>query len=65
MPYRSRTDLPSGVRKKLSPHAENIYIKAFNSAADQYSSEDRAHRVAWAAVKRQYEKGSDGKWHDK
>ena len=65
MPYRSRTDLPSGVRKNLPPHAENIYSKAFNSAADQYSLEERARRVAWAAVKRQYEKGSDGKWHDK
>ncbi|EOI3537216.1 ChaB family protein, partial [Cronobacter sakazakii] len=27
--------------------------------------EETAHRVAWAAVKHEYEKGDDDKWHKK
>lgn len=65
MPYRRKADLPERVRKNLPPHAESIYMKTFNSAAEQYGSEERAHRVAWAAVKRKYQKGSEGTWHAK
>ncbi|MGD2130889.1 MAG: ChaB family protein [Lysobacterales bacterium] len=66
MPYETRTDLPNDVQRALSnvPHAQDIYREAFNSAFEQYGGdESRAHRVAWAAVKRDYEKGDDGKWH--
>ena len=52
MPYPSRRDLPDSVRKVLPSHAQDIYKEAFNSAWDQYDQdEERAHRVAWAAVK--------------
>ena len=27
--------------------------------------EEVSHRVAWAAVKKKYEKGADDKWHEK
>ena len=47
----------------------------YNSAWDQYkdkddrrddaSREETAHKVAWAAVKHEYEKGDDDKWHKK
>ncbi len=64
MPYQRRRDLPESVRKALSrvPHAQDIYKEAFNSALEQYKQEDRAHAVAWHAVKRVYEKGKDGRW---
>ncbi len=29
------------------------------------SREEVAHKVAWAAVKKEYEKGDDDKWHPK
>jgi cation transport regulator len=25
--------------------------------------EETAHKVAWAAVKKEYEKGDEGRWH--
>ncbi len=73
MPYDKRSDLPESVRDNLPAHAQDIYKEAFNSAWDQYrdredrrddaSREEVAHRVAWAAVKRDYTKGKDGRWH--
>jgi cation transport regulator len=73
MPYSSISELPESVRNVLPKHAQEIYKEAFNSAYDEYkdpndrkkggSREEAAHRVAWAAVKKKYEKGSDDKWH--
>lgn len=64
MPYKKRSDLPEPVRDHLPPHAQGIYKEAFNSAFEQYDKdEERAHRVAWGAVKKQYHKGPDGDWH--
>lgn len=76
MPYKTLKDLPDSVRDNLPKHAQEIYKEAFNSAWDQYkdpedrredaSREETAHRVAWAAVKKKYEKDeSSGKWHSK
>ena len=75
MPYPSNAELPAAVRDHLPKHAQDIYRKAFNNAWDQYadpdkrrgetSREETAHRVAWAAVEQQYEKGEDGDWHRK
>lgn len=77
MPYQTTEELPDSVKSALQdvPHAQDIYKEAFNSAWEQYKDpEDRrddadreevAHRVAWAAVKQKYEKGTDGKWHPK
>ncbi|MGN6484351.1 MAG: ChaB family protein [Thermomicrobiales bacterium] len=63
MPYAHRTDLPDSVRDNLPDHAQDIYKEAFNSAWDEYKhDEERAHRVAWGAVKKQYHKNDDGKW---
>jgi cation transport regulator len=65
MPYRVNADLPERVRGHLPPEAQTIYREAFNHAWLQYATDARqeeiAHRVAWAAVKRRYEK-SDGLW---
>ncbi len=73
MPYASTSELPESVKHVLPSHAQDIYKEAFNSAYDEYakpterdgddSREEVAHKVAWAAVKKKYEKGSDDKWH--
>ncbi|MFP4472925.1 MAG: ChaB family protein [Candidatus Omnitrophota bacterium] len=75
MPYSSRKDLPANLQDILPQHAQEIFRKAFNSAYDEYSSSDKrkdssgreatARKVAWNAVKSQYKKGDDGKWHKK
>ena len=60
MPYASILDLPPGVRGHLPPHAQEIYVGAFNAAWDSHADDpDReaiAHRIAWAAVKRGFRK---------
>jgi cation transport regulator len=75
MPYKSISDLPDSVRDNVPRHAQEIYKEAFNSAWDEYADEDErrgdasreetAHKVAWAAVKKDYRKGDDDKWHAK
>lgn len=75
MPYAKRNDLPESVKNVLPAHAQDIYQQAFNHAWTQYkdpddrrddaSREEVAHKVAWAAVKHEYEKGDDNKWHPK
>jgi cation transport regulator len=76
MPYDKLSDLPDNVRDNLPRDAQEIYRAAFNNAWDQYadpderrgdaSREETAHRVAWSAVKNEYEKDDDtGTWHHK
>ncbi len=69
MPYITIAELPEPVKKSLPDHAQEIYKDAFNNAWDEYSDpakrrkgttqEETAHRVAWAAVKKVYEKVGD------
>ncbi len=60
MPYRINEDLPASVRNHLPAHAQDIYREAFNHAyaahAGEGDREQRAHMIAWAAVKRSYVK---------
>ena len=74
MPYARLRDLPVGVKSHLPIHAQEIYLEAYNSAWKQYDQpaeridnatrEETSHRVAWAAVKRGYEKDEkSGDWH--
>jgi cation transport regulator len=67
MPYKRLTDLPDSVRDNVPKHAQEIYRAAFNSAWEQYDhDEERAHRIAWAAIKNDYEKDeSTGDWKKK
>lgn len=76
MPYKTVRELPESVRDNLPKHAQEIYQEAFNSAWEQYdepeerlggaSREETAHKVAWAAVKKKYEKEEgSGKWRAK
>lgn len=72
MPYQKMSDLPDSVKDNLPKHAQEIYMAAYNSAWEEYdeaeerraSHEETAHRVAWAAVKKKYEKQGD-KWVSK
>jgi cation transport regulator len=63
MPYHTNVDLPLSVRGHLPPHAQDIYREAFNHSfaahAGDARQEEIAHRTAWAAVKRTYEKVGD------
>ena len=73
MPYQRTEELPESVRDHLPAHAQEIYRAAYNNAWDEYkdpkerrsaeSREEVAHRVAWAAVKHEYEKDErTGQW---
>jgi len=62
MPYKRNSDLPSSIQDHLPQHAQTIFRKTFNSAHQQYGNEERAFKVAWAAVKKQYEKNEQGTW---
>lgn len=62
MPYQANADLPHNVASHLPEHAQSIFRKAFNNAYVQYGTEEQAFKVAWAAVKKEYEKGLDGNW---
>jgi cation transport regulator len=63
MPYASNAHLPPSVRNHLPAHAQDIYREVFNHAfaahAGEADQEERSHRIAWAAVKRSYEKAGD------
>ncbi|MBN1432027.1 MAG: ChaB family protein [Methanomicrobiaceae archaeon] len=76
MPYEIIEELPESVKDNLPKHAREIYLAAFNNAWDQYSDpeerredasrEETAHKVAWSAVKNEYEKDENtGKWKKK
>lgn len=65
MAYQQLDDLPESVKEHLPKHAQEIFRATFNNALEEYGEEERAFRVAWSAVKRDYEKGDDGNWHKK
>ncbi|WP_264357978.1 ChaB family protein [Methanosarcina mazei] len=63
------------MKDNLPGHGQDIYREAYNSAWEEYkdpserkrdsSREETAHRVAWSAVKKKYEKNSEGNWVEK
>ncbi len=64
MPYS--VNAPPERVKGLPKHAIEIWVKAFNAALKEYDGEEeRANKVAWAAVKALYEQDADGEWHKK
>ncbi|MGD2278562.1 MAG: ChaB family protein [Candidatus Omnitrophota bacterium] len=70
-----RRKVPGQLRDKLPKKAREIWVKAFNNAFEQYkdpkkrrgkqSLDEVASKTAWNAVKKNYKKGKDGKWHKK
>ena len=53
-----KSELPSTLQKS-APKAQRTFAKAHDSAAKQYGEGERAHRVAYDALKHSYEKVGD------
>ncbi|MFE7644244.1 ChaB family protein [Streptomyces phaeoluteigriseus] len=53
-----RQELPSTLERS-SQEAQRTWIKAHDSAVDQYGEGERAHRVAYGALKHTHEKVGD------
>jgi cation transport regulator len=74
MPYDALNELPESIRNSLPKHGQEIFMKAFNNAWDQYADpssrkgnaprEEVAMKVAWSAVKQTYEKKGN-RWVEK
>jgi cation transport regulator ChaB len=53
-----KSELPSTLQRS-SAKAQRTFAEAHDAAADQYGSEERAHRVAYSALKHSFEKVGD------
>lgn len=53
-----RQELPSTLERSAKD-AQRTWIKAHDSAVEQYGEGERAHRVAYGALKHKYEKVGD------
>jgi cation transport regulator ChaB len=51
-------ELPSTLRRS-NAKAQRTFTKTHDSAAEEYGSEERAHRVAYSALKHSFEKVGD------
>jgi cation transport regulator len=76
MPYNEIDELPDRVRYNLPKDAQKIFLEAFNSTWEQYkdpkkrrgsnSGDEVANKIAWSAVKKQYDKDPvSGDWKKK
>ena len=54
----AQSEIPSTLQRSDSK-AQRTFAKAHDSAAEEYGDEQRANRVAWAAVKHTHEKVGD------
>jgi cation transport regulator len=53
MPYRTIADLPKAQTDQYSAHQKEAFLKAFNSAYEEYrGDESRAFAVAHSAAKK-------------
>jgi len=57
------SELPSTLQRS-SAEAQRTFTKAHDAAAEEYGSEERAHRVAYSALKYSFEKVGD-RWERK
>ncbi|MBJ8345687.1 ChaB family protein [Antrihabitans sp. YC2-6] len=69
MPKTTKTGKPkqdelSSTLQKSDAKAQRTFAKTYDSAADQYGEGERAHRVAYDALKHSYEKVGDH-WEEK
>lgn len=60
MPRKQSDEIPSTIERSDN-HAQRLWKKAHDSAVETYGEGGRAHRVAFAALKHEYEKKGD-KW---
>jgi cation transport regulator ChaB len=54
----ARKDMP-GTLRRSPKKAQDTYVKAHDSAVEEYGEGERAHRTAFAAVKHSFEKVGD------
>jgi len=54
----AQSEIPSTLQRS-DDKAQRTFAKAHDSAAEEYGDEQRANRVAWAAVKHTHEKVGD------
>lgn len=52
MPYSRISDLPEAQVDQYSTHQKHAFLKAFNSALEEYGEEGRAFAVAHSAAQR-------------
>ncbi len=62
--YASNKDLPKNV-KGLPTEAQDLYRETLNELWQKLGNIAKATKGAWDAVKKSFEKGTDGKWHKK
>ena len=55
----ARKDELPGTIERSDPKAQRTFAKAHDSAAEEYGDEERAHRVAYSALKHTHEKVGD------
>jgi cation transport regulator ChaB len=58
MPKDAKEDLPGTIQRSPAK-AQRTYAKTLENAHEEYDSEERAHRTAYAAVKHSFEKVGD------
>lgn len=58
-----KSELPATLRRS-SQKAQRTFAKAYDSAMEEYQDEERAHRVAYDALKHTFEKVGD-RWESK
>lgn len=56
--HAKKSELP-GTLQRSEPHAQRTFAKAHDAAVEEYGEGERAHRVAYAALKHSYEKVGD------
>lgn len=59
----AKDEIPSTLQRSPK-HAQEIFVKALDSANESYGPGERARRTAYAAVKHEYEKVGDH-WEEK
>ncbi|GAA5512209.1 hypothetical protein Dcar01_00923 [Deinococcus carri] len=52
MPYNSISELPQSQVDQYDPHQKEAFLKAFNSALEEYGDEHRAFAVAHTAAEK-------------
>jgi cation transport regulator ChaB len=58
MPKTSKADLPGTIQRSPAK-AQRTYAETLDSAHEEYRSEERAHRTAYASLKHSFEKVGD------
>jgi cation transport regulator ChaB len=58
-------EIPADIRDSLLDGSDQVFQAAYTSAKRDGLSKEAAMRVAWTTIEHGYEKGEDGKWHQR